>query len=219
MIKRVLFHIIESLIRNIDGGLGRRIRYGYYKNRLGRCGKNVVIDLGVIISNPSLVFLDDDIWLDNYVIILTGKVNIPNMLHKLNAAYTFSEGELHIGKGVHIAPFTVLQCHGGLSIQDFSGVASGAKIYTLSHHYRNLNDRSDASGYHFTPMAEPARQFLISSAVVIGKSCAIGLNSVVLPGTAIPDGTWIGVNTFISGIDIQDRSIYAADPAKYIKSK
>lgn len=212
--------IIESYIRNLSGGLGRKLRYFYYRKKLGACGKNVIIGIGVIIKTPLFVFLEDDVWLDDYVIVLAGKsIQGRKIGIKENDNFIQTIGELHISKGVHIAPHCVLQAHGGLSIGKNSGVASGAKIYSLSHHYRNLNDAKNPDSYFFTPMVKSDQQFLISSAVVIGEGCAIGLNSVLLPGTTIPNGTWIGSNTTIVNQKLEPNAIYSSASGKFIKNK
>lgn len=212
--------LIESMIRNISGGIGRKIRYSYYKRRLGGCGKNLIIDIGVIIHNPKDVYLRDNVWLDEYVIVLAGKPGESRkFLTKENPDYKFKLGELHIDSEVHIAPFVVLQAHGGMHIGAKSGVASGAKLYSLSHHYRNLLDKTDQSDYYFTPMVPANEQFLIAAPVVIGNAAAVGLNSVILPGTTVPDGTWLGVNTSLQGKSIQPNSIYAGEGAKLLKQK
>jgi acetyltransferase-like isoleucine patch superfamily enzyme len=218
MFSKVFFPFFEGLIRNIGGPLGYKIRYWYYKKRLGKCGKGVRISEGVIITSPKDVYLDDNVWIDKYVVILTGKPSKSrNYLKKTNTHYNYREGELHIQQGTHVAEFVVLQAHGGMLIKEKTGVASGAKIYTLSHHYRNLNNREDGKQYYFTPMVSDEEQFLIASPVVIGAKTAVGLNSVVLPGTHIPDGTWLGVNSFISGLNIDEQAIYSSSPAEKVK--
>lgn len=217
--KHIIYSFIESLIRNIGGGIGRRIRYQYYKRRLGGCGKNIIIDIGVIIENPQYVFLGNNIWIDNYVLIIAGFQG-QNERVKIKPNYIFKGklGELIISDHVHIAPYCVLQAHGGISIGSKSGVASGAKVYSLSHHYRNLNNFLDDNEYYFTPMVSIEEQFFVASPVVIGNGAAIGLNSVVLPGSIIPDNTWIGVSTYTSG-EYEEGAIYSTEPSKFNKYK
>ena len=51
--KKVLnlyFQTVESLIRNISGRIGTVLRRKYYTKRFAQCGKNLVIDEGVIIQ-------------------------------------------------------------------------------------------------------------------------------------------------------------------------
>ena len=71
-----LFYMIECIIRNIPSSLGRRIRFFYYKRRLGACGKNVQIDIGVIFENPKRINIGDNVWLDNYCILILSLIHI-----------------------------------------------------------------------------------------------------------------------------------------------
>ena len=59
-------------------------------------------------------------------------------------------------------------------------------------------------------MAKSEDQFLIVGNVIIGKNAAIGLNSVVLPGTEIPNGTWLGVLSLISGEKVKPNTILSS---------
>jgi len=209
------FNFIEFLIRNISGRLGRTIRYSYYRRRLGGCGKNVVIEQGVFFQSSKFIFLGDAVWVDKYSILIAGPFSPQGRKfhHKANENYKGEPGQMKIGNGVHIAPFVLLQAHAGLSIGNSVTVASGAKVYTLSHHYRNLNDLQDSKRYSFSSMAAKEDQFLIVSPVVIGDRTAVGLNSVVLPGTTISDGTWLGVLTHVDSKVTESNAVFTSESA------
>jgi len=210
-----LLKIFESMIRNLDGRIGRKIRQIYYKKRLGGCGKGVIIEPGVFFQNPRHIFLNDCIWIDRYAILIAGEFSPRGrkFLKKENPYFKGKEGRLIIDQGAHIAPHVILQAHGGLTIGKNVTVASGAKIYTSSHHYKNLADSSDTKRYSFSTMAEPDNQFLIISPVVIEDNSAVGLNSVVLPGTTIRNGSWLGVLAYMSPTPSEVESVYVSDPA------
>lgn len=209
MVKRILFEFIEGLIRNIAGPIGQKIRFYYYKKRLGSCGKNVRIDVGVVFQSPKDIFLGSNIWIDKYVLLLAGKPNSKRKSKtKKNTNFSFNIGEIHILDKVHIAPFVVLQGHGGISILGKSTIASGTKIYSMSHHYKNLNNKNDLSTYYFSPHSDYNEQFMIIGPVVIDYGSAVGLNSIILPGTTIPAKTWFGTNMTIQGTDYKTESVY-----------
>lgn len=217
---RLVLSLIEGLIRNIPGSIGRKVRYWYYRYRLGYCGKNVYIDIGVIITDPKSVFLGSNVWLDNYVLILSGAPGgNRKIFRKLNQAYNFLEGQLHVGDNVHIAPFVVIQSHGGIFIGPNSGIASGAKLYSFSNHYKDLNSPADKGPFHFTPLAPVQNQAYILSPIVLIGDNAVGLNSVILPGSVLPSGTWVGTNTFLQGNKLEEQAIYSGEPARFVKSK
>jgi acetyltransferase-like isoleucine patch superfamily enzyme len=178
-------------------------------------GKKVVIEPGVFFQNPTYIFVGNNVWIDRYAVLVAGPFS-PNgrkFLVKENAAYKGKAGELLIADGCHIAPFTLLQAHAGLFIGKNVTIASGAKVYTLSHHYRNLNDPEDNKRYSFSSMAPVENQFLIAAPVVINDNAAVGLNSVVLPGTTISEHSWLGAQGYLQG-ETEPASIYFSEKAR-----
>ncbi|MDI6701314.1 MAG: acyltransferase [bacterium] len=218
----VISDFIQFFIIYMPGTIGRKIRYLYYKNKFKACGKNVLIDQGVIIQGAKWISIGNNVWIDQYCILIAGVVDEKESARvftkKGNPYYSGMGGELIIGNNVHIAPFCTIQAHGGTYIGNNVGIASGSRVYSLSHHYRNPKDRTDTFSYKFTPMAPKSEQSLISAPVVISDDCALGLNSVVLPGTTIKKGTWIGVSSFVAK-DTEEDSIYMSRPARFIKRK
>ncbi len=63
-LKIVIDDLIRTVITNISGNVGRKIRYLYYSKRFKKCGKNVLIDEGVIIQNPEWISIGNDVWID-----------------------------------------------------------------------------------------------------------------------------------------------------------
>jgi acetyltransferase-like isoleucine patch superfamily enzyme len=177
--------------------------------RLADCGKNVLIDTGVYIQSPKDISFGSNIWIDKNVIILAGTPNLGRKIKiKKNNKFSYAMGHLVIDDFVHIAPNVIIQAHGGVSIGSKSGVASGSQIYSLSHHYRNLLDRNDYKRNYFTPMVNSDEQALLLSPVVIGSGCALSLNSIVLPGTVVPDNVWFSVGMVIGGSNYESNSVY-----------
>lgn len=217
--KSIIFSLIEGLIRYIPSQIGIKLRYLYYRNRLLNCGKGVIIDIGVYFQNPGKISLGNKVWIDKNVIFLAGSPNLSRKVFvKENISYAGEIGELRIDDFVHVAQNVVIQAHGGVHIGEKSGIASGSKIYSLSHHYRNLLDKQDKNKYYFTPMVRFDEQALICSPVVIGRGCAVSLNNVVLPGSSIPDNIWFGVGMIISGDNYESNKVYYTDNKVFEKS-
>jgi galactoside O-acetyltransferase len=191
MLEEILF-FYEGLIRNIGGVLGRKVRYVYYKKRLGKCGENVIIEEGVHFQGAKNIEISNNVWIDKQAILIAGKFEPKGRKYSEKTDLGIPKGKLKILSGVHIAPQTIVQAHGGVQIGKNVTLASGSKVYSLSHHYRNLNDLNDKNRYCFSTMAPVEDQFLIVGNVLIEDNAAIGLNAVLLPGTHIPQGTWIG---------------------------
>lgn len=184
--------LFEGFLRNLGGPIGRKFRLKYYQKKLKSCGKNCVIEEGVHIINPHLVSLGNYVWIDKNAILIAGEFNPQGRKYSQKGEKNIEWGSLIIQDCCHIAPFTLIQAHGGVSIGKNVTIAAGAKIYSLSHHYRNLNNLSDTKRYSFSSTAPLEDQFLIVGNVLVEKNAAVGINSVILPGTIIPSGAWIG---------------------------
>ena len=190
----------QQLITYYPGTLGFILRRNFWKNRLKYLGKGVKIDIGTHFQNPGYITLDDKSWIDRNVIILAGPPYPGRITYeKNNPLFTLDRGEVYIGRQTHIAPNCVLSGIGGLYIGSNSGVASNSAIYSFSHHFRNLDDRDDFFQYSFTPLARPDQQSMILSPVYIGDYCAVGLNSIILPGACIKRGSWVASGSVIMG--------------------
>lgn len=193
--------VIFLLINNWPGTLGNHLRYRYYKRRLKHLGLGSTLDVGIHMVNPSYISIGDHSHIDRYVTLVAGPPHEGGrkIHHKPNAAYEYKTGEIHVGDRVHIAPFAYLVGHGGISVGERSGIASGARLYSLSHHYRNLNDPEDKSLYVFSPFVPMEEQAMIIGPVVMEKNTALGLNAVILPGATISENSWVGVLSTVVG--------------------
>lgn len=196
-------------ISYLPGIVGVRLRYKYWKKRLRFLGKSVKIDVGVYFQNPQFISIDNNCWIDRNVIILAGISDDNRIIYeKSNEDFQLKKGEVYIGRNTHIAPNCVLSGIGGIYIGKNTGIASNSAIYSFSHHYKNLVDRIDKFQYSFTPLAKLDQQSMILSPVVIEDFCALGLHSVVLPGTTLKKGSWVASGLVISGIYESQSLIY-----------
>lgn len=190
----------ELAVIHWPGPVGRRLRYWYYKRRLRHLGKNVVFEPGVHILNPSWVSIGDNSCIDFYSILVAGPPGgqMRKVTKKRNEFYPGGEGELHIGRNCHIAPYSLVQAHGGVWIGDNASIASGVKIYSLSHHYRDLSNPADTTRFKFSPMVAPEEQALIMGAVVLEDNSGVGLHSILLPGATVREYSWVGVSSLLT---------------------
>ena len=219
--KRELLELPEAFFRNTPGRTGFALRETWYRARCLHVGKRVKIDQGVSIIGAEHVWIGDDVWIDRGVTIIAGPTGASNgrtIHHRSNPAFDGVPGQLRIGDRVHVAPGVVIQAHGGVSIGPDSGIASGARIYSLSHHHRDPARPDLPTEFKFTPLAPPDEQCLIEAPVVLGRATAVGLNAVVLPGTWVGDGTWVGAGVVLGG-NVPPNSVALVSGSFTVKQK
>jgi acetyltransferase-like isoleucine patch superfamily enzyme len=91
-------------------------------------------------------------------------------------------GDVKVGKGTWIGPFTVLDGSGGLTVGDHCSISAGVHLYTHDTVRRALSGGT----------AEIERQ-----PTSIGSRCYIGPHTVVVKGVTIGDGSVIGANSLV----------------------
>uniref|UniRef100_A0A7C4NRI9 Acyltransferase n=1 Tax=Thermodesulfobacterium geofontis TaxID=1295609 RepID=A0A7C4NRI9_9BACT len=217
-LKIVIDDIIRTVITNISGVTGRKIRYWYWSKKFKKCGKNVIIDEGVIIQNPQWISIGDNVWIDKYSVLMAGPVDFGGnsvVKKKKNNSFKWNEGELIIGNEVHIGMFNIIQAHAGVYIGDKVTTSAGVKIYSLSNY--PFDENNPALITYANYLVKEGTVAYILSPIVIEEGVWIGLNSIVLGGC-------IGKNSFIASNsivlkDIPENSYAAGNPAQRIKPR
>ncbi|MDQ2913770.1 MAG: acyltransferase [Chloroflexota bacterium] len=204
----------------LPGRVGNQLRFRYYRTRLRFLGSDVRIDAGAQLVNPEYISIGDNCWIDRYVLLIAGPPHEGNrkLARTENPMFKYTEGELVIGKNCHIASHVVINGHGGVSIGDDSTVAAGAKIVSLSHHYRNVLDPEDRHLYSFGSRVPGHDQFLLSSAVALDQNTALATNSIMLPGSSIGRYSWVGAGSVVTG-HIPPGCVAWGIPAKPMKDR
>ena len=218
IIKYVVENFLMFFIISFPGPTGRKLRYFYYRGKFKRCGKNVMIDEGVIIQNPDWISVGDAVWIDKYVILQAGKFNmdVGILKKRKNTNFNGTMGELIIGNNVHIGAFNILQAQGGLYVGNNVTTSSGVKMYSFSNYFCNEYDLTMIT--HASCMAEDINKVsYIVSPIVIENNVWIALDCLVLGGT-------IGKNSFISSkslvlYNISENSYASGNPAKRIRER
>lgn len=212
-----LFWAVCFPVQYVPGAPGMLLRRLFWRPFLGGMGRGVKIDAGVQFVNPRHIFLGDDTWVDKYSVLIAGPPHEGhrNFSRRPNPRFTGCEGELRIGARCHIAPHSLIQAHGGVSIGDELTIASGARIYSMSHHYRPL-DGPQERFYRFSSCAPERDQALIVSPVVIENGAAVGLNAIVLPGSTIGENTWVGAGSLVDG-EVPPACVAVGIPLKIVR--
>ena len=212
--------VLEGVVTWLPGESGRRLREHYWRGKLAYLGHDVRIDVGAQFVGPQHISIGDNCWIDRYAVLMAGppRQGERKIARRDNPAYPGREGELLIGRDCHVAAHSLVNAHGGVSIGEGSTVAAGARIVSLSHHHRNLDDAADAFLYRFGSCVGDREQALISSPVVFEARTALGTNAVALPGTAVGKDAWVGAGSVVRGV-IPAGCIAAGSPAAPVRMR
>jgi acetyltransferase-like isoleucine patch superfamily enzyme len=197
----MIFHdLIETILCGVEGGIGRYLRYQYYRRRLGSCGHHVAIDAGVRFENPRSIFIGEHVWIDRNVIIIGGTKAIhgPNV-RAIRSTHSkpVKGGEVHIGAYSHIGIDAVIQGLGGVVIEDYCTTSAGCKIYSYSN---------DVSRCRTGTMRDAS---YVVHPVLIGRNVWLGINTIVL-GHEIGADSFVRPNTLVTE-NIPANCIYGND--------
>ena len=111
-----------------------------------------------------------------------------------------------IGDYIHIAPHVCII--GGASatliMEDFTNISAGCKVVCASDSFKRgmLN-----------PIVPIKYREVINKPVIFKKYSAIGVNSTVLPGVILAEGSVLGANSLLTK-DTEPWTIYVGSPAK-----
>ena len=220
MIKRVLFSIIESFIRNIGGGIGQKIRYQYYKRRFKECGKNVKIDIGVVFENPENIEIGNNVWIMIYSTVIARPLdfNIKDRVEKKVKNETFEKcntNSLKIGNEIQIGAYNIIHGFGGLVIKNRVTLSARVSIYSHSHYFRDEENKSKVT--YANGMVKNAPISCIESPIVLEEGSWLGLGVSIFGGT-VKENSFVTANSVVVG-DIEENSYASGNPAKRIKER
>jgi acetyltransferase-like isoleucine patch superfamily enzyme len=216
LIGETLRGLIEWLLSPIPGPAGYALRWLYYKLVLGGLGWGTLIDVGVRFEYPRTVFVGAHSWIDRNVLIIGA---VPDPLKGRPGRWTRRdervEGRVTIGDRTHVGPNCVLSGMAGLRIGGELTLAAGTVAYSLSHHYRSLDEDRPAT---FSPRAPRKDQFMIAGPIEIGDRSGTGIGSVILPGARLAPGAFLSIGGVLRG-DTEPGWVYAGNPARPVKPR
>lgn len=130
--------------------------------------------------------------------------------------YCYFSTKVRIGKCSHIASGCGIA--GGkkrsFTLGDYSSLSSGVKIWCTSDDFTN-------DIVTIVPKSvKNIKNNIILGDVKVGNLCAVGANSVVMPGNDIPEGTVIGALSFVPpNFKFKSWSVYAGIPIRFLKRR
>lgn len=221
-IKKLLRIIIDPLIVMIiywPGSIGYKIRYIYYKKKFRHLGKNVLIDVGVYLSNPQNISIGDNCWIDRGVTILAGNDKSSREKYfRNNYSFKGISGDVIIKNNVHIGINCIISgISAGILIENNCCMSAESKIYSFTHHYCSKKNPADTQ-FCFGSMVPSDKQCIIEGPVTLEENVGIALHSIILPGTLIKSNSFVAINSVVTGI-YETNSYISGNPGRLVKER
>lgn len=210
--------IYRSLIRWLDGELGRKLRYCYYKKKLNSLGNGVIIDTGVFIDGAEFISIGDNTHIDKNCILVGSSPSL-DLSHRYlkvrrNNHYTRSRGQITIGRDCHISQNTMLYGYGGIFIGDNSTLSSGTKLYSLtSMAYNPYNMHEVVSIVPYS-----GKSPTLEGPIFLGNNVWVGIDCIVSPGVTLDDNTFVRSQSIVNS-SFAENSYAGGNPAVLIRSR
>ena len=216
--KACVDEIYRSAIRWLDGELGYKLRYKYYKKRLKHLGRGAMIDTGVFIQGAEYISIGENTHIDKNCILVGSPADLDLSYRYVkvreNPLYIGAAGEIFIGRECHISQNAMLYGYGGIHIGDNSTLSAGAKIYSLTSMAYNPFDRSEIVS--IVPYS--GKSPTLEGPVVLGDNVWVGIDTVVSPGASLGDNTFIKSFSIVNS-SFENNSYAGGVPAKYIRNR
>jgi len=219
-ILRELESIIEAIIRNWPGRGGCIIRWLYYWCRFKHIGRGVKIKPGVRFFGHRYISLEDGCIIDFDCIIFAGPFSGGGAEKRYipNDRFTLSEGEVRVGKGVHLSVGCYILGQGGVQIGDYSCCAARTRILSLTNHYASFADPSRRDVY-FTINVGPEHECYMYGPVVLERNVGVASNCILLPGITLSEDSFLAIGSVLHKGVIPPNSIAKGNPAVRIRDR
>jgi len=126
-------------------------------------------------------------------------------------AYAITCSKISIGKNVVVRPGTMMFAdprdglEGSINVESDVMLGSGVHIYVGNHRFDMPRVNLINQGH------QPAKS------VHLKEGCWLGANVIVLPGVTVGKNSVVGAGSVVTR-DIPDRTLFAGNPAKFIKN-
>ena len=128
-----------------------------------------------------------------------------------------SDGEVRVGKNVHLSVGCYILGNGGVDIGDYSGLAAGTRVLSVTNHYRSFKEPSRHNVY-FTINVPPENACFIYGPIVLKENVGIASHCVLLPGLTVHKDSFVSLASVARGT-IKANSIVAGNPAVFVKKR
>jgi galactoside O-acetyltransferase len=159
----------------------------------GSIGKNVMIDENCIIVGKENVSIGSNVRIDAYTIITAN-----------------GSGFVNIGSNIHISSNCLLAGSHGITLEDFTNISSGSKLFSASDNYVGEG--------LIGPMVPDKYRKIYGGHILMKKFSIVGAGSIVLPNLTIGEGTSVGaLSKVVRSLD--DWWVYDGSPVEKVKPR
>lgn len=207
----------HAILIYLPGEAGILLRRQYYSKRLKKCGTDLVVKPGVIITGKEYIEVGNNVMIRENVIINTSipsKENERRDIKEIGNYTTRDKGIIKIGSNSRIAFGALLLGYGGIKIGEKCGIGPRAILLSESFHHQGSNRKKV---YKYSQGANQEEQCVLRGYIELLDGAGIASNVVVLPGATIGKDSWVSPNSLVRvGGYIEDNVIAKGDPAKPI---
>ena len=205
--------VILLFIIYLPGKGGNKLRCLFYKRKFKSFGKNITIGIGVRFIGHELISIGDNVKIDDYCLIETGKNLIGNIKFKKINNSIISNGELKISSNIHICRNVELIGYGGLIICDNSVISSSCKLYSHSSLASDFKNKSK-----LISLMPYQNSFFINGPIIIKENVWLGMEVIVNAGVIINEDAFVIMKSTVIQ-DIPKNSVAKGFPAKAFKKR
>ncbi|ADU69673.1 acyltransferase [Pantoea sp. At-9b] len=156
-------------------------------------GKNIAIAKNCTIIGLGNISIGDNVRIDGYTTIVAN-----------------GNGFLNLGSFIHIGGYSLLSAGAGITMDDFSGISQGVKIYSKTDDY---------TGQHLTnPTVDPQYTGVVCGEVILSRHVIVGSGTVILPGVTIGEGSSVGALSLVTK-NLPEWGVYFGAPVSKIKNR
>ncbi|MDA8429799.1 MAG: acyltransferase [Geobacteraceae bacterium] len=156
-------------------------------------GSNVKIAKSCTIIGLANISIGNNVRIDDFCCIIADK-----------------NGWLNIGSFIHIGGWCYLSAGDGITMEDFSGLSQGVKIYSRTDDYTGKALTNPTIPEQFTSV--------IHGTVILKKHVIIGSGTVILPKVTIGEGSSVGALSLVTK-SLDAWGVFFGSPVKRLKNR
>ena len=207
----LLYEFVVLFTQAVPGALGLALRKFFYPLLLGRCGRNVVFGLNVVLRHPHKIRIGDNVVIDDQCLI--------------DAKGTANEG-ITIGNGVFVGRNTILSCkNGDIVLGDGANIGFNCEVFSASRVTVGPNTLVAAYAYlvggdhemtdRSKDVVEQGRR---SAGISVGAGAWIGAGATVLDGVMVGERAVVGAGAVVRS-DVPAGATAVGVPARVLDTR